>query len=132
MQKRESSFSITLRHWVMANAHRLETATFEVKQTTTNALPFNALEEHQENFSDAIKYSSKGVFIRVEAGTVGCPDYIFLKQEPAFIVAYYSLYKAFVIIDIDTWKLEKSRSKRKSLSFDRAQAISWETVLLKK
>ncbi len=127
--KQEANASIVFRHWVMSAFAELETSSFEIKQTGTNALPFNALEEHQENFSEAIRYSPKGVLIRVESGTIGAPDYIYLKNEPAFIVVKFP--KQFSIIDIDTWKLEKGRSKRKSLTADRAEAISWKTVRLK-
>lgn len=128
MQKSESSFGIILRHWIMANAHNLIDSTFETKQTKTDSIPFSALEDHQVVFSEAIKYSPKGVFIRVESGTTGCPDYIFLKYTPAFIAIYYSMYKSFVIIDIDTWNLEKQKSKRRSLTFSRACEIAWEVV----
>ena len=125
---KESKFGTIFRHWVMANAQHLISSTFELKQTTTDSLPFSSVEDHQADFSTAIRWGDKGVLIRNESGTIGAPDYSFYKNAPAFIVVKYP--NLFVIIGIDAWVLEKKRSKRKSLTSSRAQEIAWKVVKL--
>lgn len=129
IKRNESKFGILLRHWVFANAKKLKTSTFEIKQTQTDSLPFSALEEHQNNYSMAIKHSEKGAFMRMESGTIGAPDYVYLKKEPAFIVVRFP--DLFCIIDIDKWNTERIINKRKSLTSERAQLIAFETIRMK-
>lgn len=126
MRKREATFGILFRHWVMANAASLISCTFELKQTTTNSIPFSAIEEHQIEFSQAILHSKKGVLIRNESGTTGAPDYSFYRESPAYIVIRYP--DGFVIIDVDTFVLEKKRSLTKSLKYSRAKELSTLTI----
>ncbi len=126
MIKSESKFSLLFRHWVLANHDALISCTFELKQTATDSIPFSALEIHQQDFSEAIRWGKKGVLIRNESGTVGAPDYSFYKNAPAFIVIKYP--DMFCLIDIDTWILERGRSPRKSLTSSRATEIAWKVV----
>lgn len=125
---KESKFGILFRHWIFAHGPELVSASYELKQTTTDSIPFSCLEEHQITASEAIKWGSKGSLIRVESGTIGAPDYIFLRNTPAFIVIKYP--NCFTIIDIETFVEEKKRSKRKSLTLERASAIAWKVVNL--
>lgn len=122
----ETNFGTLLRHWIFANAKHLQTATFEIKQTQVNSIPFSSVESHQANYSQAIKHSDRGAFIRLESGTVGAPDYIFLKKEPAYIAIRFPDF--FCIIDIDKFIQEKNISKRKSLTSERAKEIAWEVI----
>lgn len=128
MKKKEAQFGILLRHWIMANAKDLETCTFEIKQTETDSIPFNALEDHQVNFNLAIKHGKKGVLIRNEAGTIGAPDYSYFKKSLAYIVIKFP--KCFCTIDVDMFLLEKKRSHRKSLTSERACKIATTVVNL--
>ncbi len=123
----ESKFSLLFRHWVMANASNLISCTFELKQTSTNILPFSSVEEHQLNFSQAIRHGKKGVLIRNESGTIGAPDYSFYRESPAYLVIKYPTF--FCLIDIDTFLLEKERSKRRSLTSSRARELSTVSIL---
>lgn len=123
---KESSFGILFRHWVFAHAQQLISSTFEIKQTSIDSIPFSCVEDHQVDFSTAIRWGDKGALIRNESGSVGAPDYSFYKNAPAFIVIKYPTF--FVLIDIDTFLLEKKRSKRKSLTSERAKEIAWKTV----
>lgn len=129
IKRNESKFGILLRHWIFANAKKLKTGTFEIKQTQGSSIPFSSVEEHQVDYSLAIKHSEKGAFVRVEAGTVGAPDYIFLKHEPAYIAIRFPDF--FCIIDIDRFCMEKIENKRKSLTADRAKAIAFAVVQMK-
>lgn len=124
MKKNEADFSIRFRHWLKANP--TITGAYEMKQTSKDSIPFNALEEHQADYLQAIK-SRKGVLIRVQ-GTNGEPDYIYLRNEPAWIVVKFPA--EFCVISIDAWIMEAKRSKRKSLTSERASSISTITVKL--
>jgi hypothetical protein len=123
---RESKASIVFRHYL--KAHPMPTASFEIKQTTTNSLPFSAVTQPQIDYGMAIK-SKKGVLLRVQAVAEGMPDYIWMRGQPAYVVIFYP--KAFYIIDIETFDMEKKRSQRKSLTPSRANDIAIITVPLK-
>ena len=120
--KHEAGFGLRFRHWLRANP-TFSTA-FELKQTTGPSIAFSALEEHQATYLQAIK-SDKGVLIRVQ-GTVGEPDYIYLRNTPASVVIKFP--REFSVIDIDTFLMEKKRCGRKSLTMLRARDISIVTV----
>lgn len=124
MKKREADFGTLFRHWLKANPRF--TSAYELKQTSQGSIPFTCIEEHQIEYLQAIK-SDKGVLIRVQ-GTNGEPDYIYMRNSPANIVIKFP--KAFHLIDIDTFLLEKKRSKRRSLTSSRAEDISVVSVKL--
>lgn len=117
--QRESKASILFRHWLKANP--MPSASFEIKQTTTDSLPFSAVTQSQIDYGMAIK-SKKGVLLRVQAVAEGMPDYVWLREEPAYVVISYP--KGFAIIDIEKFSLERDKSKRKSLTWERAQSIA--------
>ena len=117
---KEKDFSITFRHWLKANP-RLS-GSYEIKDTRgKNYLPFSEVGEHQINYGLAIN-SDKGVLIRVQAISGGEPDYVYLRNAPAYIVIKYP--KFFCIIDVGTFDLERKRSKTKSLTSGRAKELS--------
>lgn len=124
MQK-ESKFAIRFRHWIKANPRF--TCAVETKQTTTDSIPFSSVTPAQLDFGMAIK-SDKGVLIRTQAVAEGTPDYIYMRNEPAYIVIGFP--KVFVIIDVETFMLERDRSKRKSLTASRAVEIAIVSVRL--
>jgi hypothetical protein len=126
MIQREAKFGTQLRSWIRANPQR--TCVFENKQTTSNSIPFNCITDDQIDYLRAVK-SDKGVLVRTLGGNSE-PDYIYLRNEPALIVIKYP--GEFSMIDVDTWVLERDRSKRKSLTMVRAREISIRTVKLRK
>jgi hypothetical protein len=128
MKQRESSFGTLFRHYLLANPPKLS-ATYELKQTPSDSIPFSCLEDHQIDASMTVKWGKKGYLIRNESGTVGAPDYSYYYNSPAYIVIKYP--SGFVVIDIETWTEEKKRSKRKSLTWDRACAIAGRVIKLK-
>ena len=64
--------------------------------------------------------SKNGCLIRVH-GTKGEPDYIFLREEPVYVLVQYP--DNFYIIPSDLFKLEEKTSLRKSLTESRAMAL---------
>lgn len=125
MQKRESDFGVLLRHWFKKNPRY--SCSIECKQTTTDSIPFNAVEQGQIDWALAIS-SPKGALVRV-IGQSGEPDYIWCCNMPAYIAMRYP--KFFCLIGIETFLLEKGRSKRKSLTSERAKEVSVVVVPLK-
>lgn len=128
MKKREADFSILFRHWIKKNPPKT-TCAFELKQTQRETIPFSCVEEHQIDYCDAIKNSPKGVLIRHQ-GQNGEPDYLYMYRDPVFIVIKYP--ECFCIIALGAFMMERSTSKRKSLTMERAREISTETVYLPK
>jgi len=89
-----------------------------------DSISFSEIAEEQINFALRCK---KGVLVRVVVGKPdGSPDFILVKNDPAYFVIKYP--HSFSIISIGTFLLEKERSKRKSLTEQRASEISIKTV----
>lgn len=122
MKHRESSFGILFRHWL--KAHPQYTCAIEAKQTETDSIPFSCVTQEQIDYGKAIK-SSEGVLIRT-TGATGLPDYIYLRNEPSYVVIKYP--KFFCLIDIDIFARESLASKRRSLTSERAMKIAFYTV----
>lgn len=127
MKFQEADFSITLRHYLKANPLPVS-CPLEVKDTRgKDSFPYAELKEEQINNALASK-SSRGNLIRISVGTIGAPDYSYYRNAPAYVVVKYPAL--FCIIDIEAFVMERDRSKRKSLTVDRAVAISIRTVTL--
>ncbi len=118
LDKREAAFGVQLRHWLEKN--KLQSCPIEIKRTTTTNILFSCLPNEQIAWLMAAK-SDEGALIRV-IGVTGEPDYAWYRNAPARVVVRYS--KSFHIIDIEAFLLEKKRSKRRSLTTERARAIS--------
>lgn len=115
-KKTEANFGIKFRHWLMENPQR--TCAYELKDTRgSNTFKLREWKQEQRDFAEAIRYSEKGVLIRTE-GVVGLPDYVYLKNEPSFVVIKFP--QGFCIISGDLLAIDK----RKTLTFEQASALS--------
>ena len=104
----ETKSSVLFRHWLRANPQK--TSSYEMKDTRgKNYLDLREVKDAQLDYANAIK-SDRGVFIRVQALSGGEPDYIYLRNEPAWIVIKYP--KCFCIIDATILQDEKKTAKR--------------------
>lgn len=121
--QRESKASILFRHYIKKN--KMYTCALEMKQSTTDSILFSCVEQAQIDWGMAIK-SKEGVMLRVVAVAEGMPDYIYLREEPAYVVIKFP--DMMCVIDIETFAIERDRSKRKSLTQTRASEISIITV----
>lgn len=122
---RESKSAIVFRHWIHHNP-RISGA-YEMKDTRGKSnFAFSEVSQAQIDYGMAIK-SDKGVFMRVQAVSEGTPDYVYLRNAPANIVIKYP--QGFAVIDVETFVMEKKRSKIKSLSWSRAKELSTVVVL---
>lgn len=126
-KKREAEFGVLFRHWLKSTA--MISAAFELKQTTSNSLPFGAVKDHQIDGLSAAA-SRKGILFKIPDDSRGikCFDYFYLRHSLAFVVIKYP--KFFCLIELEEFLREKENSKRKSLTSDRAKAISYKVVEL--
>lgn len=125
LNKKEAEFGVSFRkYWEL---HPIP-GEIELKDTRgKDYLAFSEFSEEQEHIARRA-ISAKGALIRRAVGTPGGADYSGLVNSLYWIVIKYP--SGFVIISIDTFLLERSRSKRKSLLWSRAQEISTVTVQL--
>lgn len=119
----EADFGIEFRCWW--TAHPL-CGNFELKHTRgRNSLPFAAVEAEQVTMGNAA-YSRKGTLVRITVGTPGAPDYIGQRNQITWIVIRFP--KAFYLVSLEAFLMEKKRSIRKSLTSERAESIATITV----
>ncbi len=123
MQKREANYQTYFNKWVK-NVYK-KTAVFELKQTQGDSIPFSDVVPHQVA---ALEQVRNGTFVYKipDAGFQNPFDSFCLTKIPAFVVFFYA--KSFHLISIDTFLLEKERSKRKSLTEKRAFEISVKSI----
>ncbi len=123
MQKREANCQTYFNKWVK-NVYK-KTAVFELKQTQGDSIPFSDVVPHQ---IAALEQVRNGTFVYKipDAGFQNPFDSFCLARVPAYVVFFYP--HSFHLISINTFLLEKSRSKRKSLTEKRAFDISVKSV----
>ena len=114
-KQKEASFGVYLKDFVERNPFKITTF-IETKQTETDTIPFSCLETKQIAFGMLTK-SNKGVWIRVQ-GLNGEQDYIWAVNSPSYIAIKFK--SGFCFLDIETFIMERDRSKRKSLTWGRA------------
>jgi hypothetical protein len=118
--KREAKATTVFMHW-LKNVYK-QTGCFELKQTTGSSLPFSDVKDHQIAALEAANHNVLAFKIPDGTFTQSPFDCFSMAKVPAYVVIKYP--KSFELISIDTFVLERSRSKRKSLTYDRAKAIS--------
>lgn len=129
MKNREAQFGILLRHWFRANSKSMSSCHIEIKDTRgENYFYFRELSEEQITVGLACT-SDRGCLLRASSGTVGQGDYHFYRNAPSWVIIKYS--DEFFIIGLETLLMEKDRSKRKSLTQDRARDICVKSIKLK-
>lgn len=130
MIKSEAKFQTLFSHWVKAEFLTDGGYAFELKHTRgSDSLPFSAVEDHQLNALKAA--SGKGFFYKISDESKGYKpfDCFTMRGCEAYIVIKYPSF--FVLIQIDDFLKEKAKSKRKSLTADRAKQIATGIVNLK-
>ena len=117
--KREAKANTLFNHW-LKNVHK-KSGAFELKQTTGDSIPFDAVAPHQIAALEAVVHGVL-VYKIPDVGYQNPFDCMCFAGLPAYVV--FKFPKSFELVSIDTFLLEKSRSKRKSLTYERAKAIS--------
>lgn len=125
MKKREALFGNRFRAWMRAHHDDFPSCAFELKQTTTNSIPFSDVQDHQVQALLAAK-TRKGILYKAPDDSRGVKpfDFFHLSRASAYVVISYPKPAKAEVIDIDTFLMEKERSKRKSLTSERAHEIS--------
>lgn len=119
LNKREANWTTTVfRKWLQKKGIN---AVFEIKYTTKDSIPFDAVKEHQL-WSLLTVRNNTFVYKIPDMGEKAPFDMFSMKQMPAYVVLKYP--RGVAIIPIDVWCLESSRSKRRSLTWDRARELS--------
>lgn len=129
MIKQEQKFQIYFNHWlksVFLPKKKFGAFAFELKHTRSkNYLSFSDLQDHQIASLQAVCDSSNGFTYKISDETRGYKpfDCFAMKSCPAYVVIKYP--DLFVLIDINTFVLEKNTSKRKSLTLIRAKELAY-------
>ncbi len=124
LEKKEAKFGLQFRKWIMS--HPQLSGAYELKQCSS-AFPFSELSDKQILALQLVN-SDNGFLYKAPDDTQGSKvlDYYYYRNAPAYVVIKYP--KEFSIISINTFLLEKKRSKRKSLTMLRARELSTVTV----
>lgn len=122
MKKREADFGKQFRAYIRSQKG-IPPAAYELKQTTKNYIAFSALQDHQEHALLAV-CSPTGLLYKAPDDSRGVKpfDFFFLSRSPAFVVVKFP--QGFEGISIESWIQERENSTRKSLTYERAKAIS--------
>ena len=126
MNKQESKSAIKMRHWIMSNrsdAKSMITCGIECKDTRgKDRFYLRELKKEQIEYGKSIKYSRKGVLIRTE-GSIGLPDYIFIKGKPSYVMINYP--QGMALCDIETLEM----CPKRSLNWEEVQELSIKTIV---
>lgn len=126
MIKFEAKFTTYFEHWLKSiylPKHRFFAGAFEIKHTHNKPyINFNEVQDHQ--IRSLLAVNNEGLIYKISDSGLGFKpfDCFTLKNQPAFLVIKYKTF--FVLIDINTFILEKKSSQRKSLTEIRAKAIA--------
>ena len=123
--KKERDYQTELIHWIKEKFK--QTGAFELKRAVHDVIPFSAVAEHQILALQNARHGCLAYKIPDGTGFQTPFDCFALAGVPAYVVVRFS--RSFEFIDIDTWLLEKKRSPRKSLTYQRARELSTITVL---
>jgi hypothetical protein len=96
------------------------------------SIPFNALQEHQENALIRVHRSTLVHKISDVGFGIKPFDVVVLRRAGAYVAAMYYKpreYKVAYLISIVDWIMERTRSKRKSLTIKKAKEIGVEIKL---
>jgi penicillin-binding protein-related factor A (putative recombinase) len=121
--KREANFGLRFRHWALAHKHLFsKTTNFELKQTLTDSISFASVKEHQISWLNATK---EYAMYKPPDDSIGYKpfDYTLYIKCNAFVVIRYPDF--FVLIESAVFEKESVKSKRRSLTSERAKEIAW-------
>jgi penicillin-binding protein-related factor A (putative recombinase) len=119
--KREAEFGLLFRHW-LRSVKWLGSSAFELKQTTTDSIPFSDVQEHQIVALQAAK--GDGLLYKIPDDSRGVKpfDFVFMQTVQAYIVIRFP--NLFCLIPVDRFTEERDISERKSLTSARARQIA--------
>lgn len=125
MKKSEQAFTVKFNNWLKTSYKG--TACFEIKDTRGREyLPFSEVKEHQIRALQVARHNT--LVYKISDSAMGYKpfDVFCMTQMPAYIVIHYP--NGFVLITIDIFVIESKKSKRRSLTWERAQSIAWKVI----
>ena len=131
MNKQEQKAQTQFNHYVKEVFLKTNSGgfAFELKHSRgKDYISFSEIKEHQINALSAV--TGSGLVYKLSDSSLGQKpfDSIAFKNCQAFLVCFYP--KSFELIPINNFIFEMERSKRKSLTYERAKAISTISVPL--
>lgn len=135
MIKREANFGSLFRHWLMANTYARPSAAYELKQTRTDRIRWDAVKEHQIDALFAAKSPSvddKGLLYKAPDDSRGMKpfDFFYLHGVEAYVVIRFPEF--FCLIDVETWVYAAGISNESSCTGEEARRMATTIVELKK
>jgi hypothetical protein len=122
-KQQEAKSGIDLKHWITKN--QKFTCGLETKDSLgKDSIPFSVVSDKQITCAN-LASGPKGLWVRVQ-GLNGEQDYIWLINTPSYIAIKFP--KCFCIITIGNFLFEKQKSKRKSLTVERAIQIASKVI----
>lgn len=119
MKKREAKFQTTLNHYVR---YREIHGAFELKQTTTDSIPFDDVKEHQLRGLRAFRKAGLVWKLSDQDQRQKPFDSLHVPPMEAYVVIKFPSICVFIPIMIFLW--EKKKSKRKSLTVEKAMELA--------
>lgn len=119
MNKREASITPKIEKYLKQNKVY---CAYEIKQTTTDSLPFSAVEDHQVNALVAIQEEGLCFKLSDADPRVKPCDGFNMPPVPAYVVIQYP--KAFVLITVNNFVHARMTNRKKSLTFEKAKEIA--------
>ena len=126
-KKEEADFGQALRDYISKLKEPMFTTTTWLELKDTDGCDYlNFKEVSDVQIAEGLKTKRTGSLVRVTVGTTGTQDYIWRYKDPAYVVIRYP--SSWCFIDIETFVIEKERSKRKSLTEERAKELSIKVI----
>lgn len=123
----EKDFQTDFGRWVHHGSAVLTSSGFELKVTPTDSIAFTDVREHQVDALLAVKRAK--LFWKIPDDSMAAKpfDCFLLVASSAWIVVMFRCRERgqgeFFLIDVEVWTAERKRSKRRSLTEERARQI---------
>jgi len=137
----EKNFQSLFKVWLGQNMPKVSTV-YELKLEKGNSIPFDRVYDHQITGLRMCKYAGLYHKIADTTMTFGGKQtfnkpkpfdcFVMVGAEAYVVILFYvpRQDKVVYFIDVDDWIAEKASSSRKSLTQDRARAISKRVIIL--
>lgn len=100
------------------------TSVFELKISKGKSLPFNAVKEHQVHALSMARH--KHLVYKIPDDSLGqkpFDSFCIVESQAYVVIMFRAKNREFVMIDIDDWLEEQTKSTRKSITEERAKEI---------
>lgn len=110
---KEADFGILFRHWVKAYCPLA--GGYELKDTRGKDYFVMSEWKESQRFHALASTTSKGNLIRVQAGTIGAPDYVYLKRMDSYVVIkfpdFFAVFNAELLLYFPHKKMTAAQAR---------------------